>query len=70
LTFTADFVCINQVAINGSNFMDPEVAAALTPQKKDNAIWSSKMTLAVEMFTLATTWFVKSCLLIMYHRLT
>ena len=61
---------MNEVAKNGSNYMSPEIAASLTPEEVDRAVYGSKMTLALEMFTLATVWLVKACLLILYHRLT
>jgi len=69
-TYTADMWAINQVAVNGSNYMSPETAAALTPEGVQQAIWGSKMTLALEMFTLATEWIAKWCLVILYYRLT
>jgi hypothetical protein len=69
-TYTADMYAINQVAVNGSNYMSPETAAALTPEGVQQAIWGSKMTLALEMFTLATEWIAKWCLVILYYRLT
>jgi len=67
-TYTADIWAINQVAYNGSNYMAPEVAAALSPEGVQQAIWGSKMTLALEMFTLTTEWVAKLCLVILYHR--
>jgi hypothetical protein len=50
--------------------MSPEAAAALSPEGVQQAIWGSKMTLALEMFTLATEWIAKWCLVILYYRLT
>lgn len=61
---------VNEVAKNGSNYMSPEEAAALTPDEVAKVIYGSKMTLALEMFTLATVWLVKACLLFLYYRLT
>ena len=68
--YTADMWAINEVAQNGSNYMSPEVAAALNPDGLRKAIWGSKMTLALEMFTLATEWIAKCCLVVTYSRLT
>ncbi len=69
-TFTVEMFAINEVAQNGSNFMSPEEAAALTPDKVQMAIYGSKMCLVLEMFALATIWMVKGCLLMLYYRLT
>jgi hypothetical protein len=66
--FTADMWAINVVAVNGSNYMSDEDAAALTPDGVQRAIWGSKMTLALELFTLATEWGCKFCLVILYLR--
>jgi len=63
-------VCVNEVAKNGSNFMDPKDAAALPPKEAEMAVYGSKMALAMELSALSTIWLVKICLLILYHRLT
>jgi hypothetical protein len=68
--FTGVMVSVNAVAVNGSNFMDPEVAAALSPEEKQNAVYGSIMTLVLEICTLVCIWTVKACLLILYYRLS
>lgn len=70
LTFTLDCWSINEVALNGSNYMSPEAAAALSPAGVKQAIYGSKMTLVTEMLTLTTQWGLKGVLCIMYYRLT
>ncbi|KAK7416696.1 hypothetical protein QQX98_005022 [Neonectria punicea] len=70
VNFTGVVVCINEVAKNGSNYMEPEVAAHLTAEGKSRAIFGSKMTFVLEIFTLTATWAVKACLLLLYGRLT
>ncbi|KAF2489806.1 UbiD family decarboxylase, partial [Lophium mytilinum] len=70
ITYTGDVISVNQVMQNGSNYLPPGVAESLSPQGVKNAIWGSKMTLALEEFQLSTTWLVKACLLFMYNRLT
>jgi hypothetical protein len=70
VTFTGFSVSVNEVAKNGSNYMSPEQAAALTPEEVTTAIYGSKMTLVMEIFTLSTVWLVKACLLYLYYRLT
>ncbi|PHH90988.1 hypothetical protein CDD83_2009 [Cordyceps sp. RAO-2017] len=70
INFTGVVVCINEVAKNGSNYMPPEAAAALTPAGVRMAVYGSIMTFVLEIFTLTATWTVKACLLILYARLT
>lgn len=70
INFTGVVVCINEVAKNGSNYMEPEDAAKLDDKGIAQAIWGSKMTFVLEIFTLTATWTVKACLLILYGRLT
>lgn len=69
-TFTGDVISVNQVAINGSNYLPPGKAEKLSPDEIKAAVWGSKMTVALEEFQLTTTWLVKACLLILYSRLT
>lgn len=61
---------INEVAKNGSNYMPPEEALALTPEGVHKAVYGSTMTFVLEIFTITATWTVKACLLILYARLT
>jgi len=63
-------VSVIEVASNGSNYLPPGAAELLTPDELVSAIYGSLMTFVLEEFTLATTWMVKACLLIMYSRLT
>jgi hypothetical protein len=58
-----------QVARNGSNYLSASAAANLTPDELANAIYGSKMTLALEQLTLFTTWQVKACILLLYYQL-
>ena len=69
-TFTGDVVSVNQVAVNGSNYLPPGEAEKLSTEGVKAAVWGSKMTVALEEFQLTTTWLVKACLLLMYSRLT
>lgn len=61
---------INEVAKNGSNYMPAEVAASLTDEGRQKAIYGSIMTFVLEIFTLTGLWTVKACLLLLYSRLT
>lgn len=50
--------------------MEPEVAASLSPSGVAQAVFGSKMTFVLEIFTMTATWTVKACLLLLYARLT
>ena len=69
INFTGVVFSINEVAKNGSNYMAPEIAAALTPEGVKQAVYGSIMTFVLEIFTLTGTWTVKICLLILYSRI-
>lgn len=58
------------MAKNGSNYLPEDVANNLSPEGRAQAIFGSKMTFVLEIFTLTATWTVKACLLLMYGRLT
>jgi hypothetical protein len=70
VSFTGVVVSSNQVAINGSNYVEDDVVATLTDEEKADAVWGSKMLLALEEFELGTLWLVKACLLLLYNRMT
>ncbi|KAF7596027.1 hypothetical protein BBP40_003807 [Aspergillus hancockii] len=70
VTFTGVVVCVNQTAQHGSNYLPPGKAETLTEEEIEDAVWGSKMTFALEHFTLFSLWMVKACLLTMYNRLT
>ncbi|KAI1149428.1 hypothetical protein F4825DRAFT_464128 [Nemania diffusa] len=67
---TTVIVSVNMIAVSGSNYMPAEVVDSLTPEGIAGAVYGSKLTLVMEMCTLATEWLVKACLLLLYHRLT
>ncbi|KAI1123437.1 hypothetical protein F5Y10DRAFT_286183 [Nemania abortiva] len=67
---TAVIVSVNKIAVSGSNYLPADVVATLTPEGVQAAVYGSKLTLVMEMCTLATEWLVKACLLFLYHRLT
>ena len=69
-TFTAFSWLLNEVALNGSNYMSQKVAESLDEKGVQQAIYGSKCTLAMEVFTLTTIWAVKGCLCLMFYRLT
>lgn len=68
--FTGVVVSVNEVAANGSSYMPLEVALSLSPKEHDMAVYGSKMTLVLEVFTITCLWTIKACLLILYWRLT
>ncbi|OGM50726.1 hypothetical protein ABOM_000539, partial [Aspergillus bombycis] len=69
-TFTGVVVCVNETAQHGSNYIPLDKALSLTEEEHEDAIYGSKMTFVLEHFTLVSLWLVKSCLLIIYNRLT
>ncbi|ODA84141.1 hypothetical protein RJ55_02659 [Drechmeria coniospora] len=70
VNFTGVVVSINEVAKNGSNYMDADAAAALDDHGVQRAVYGSIMTFVLEVFTLTAIWTVKACLLLLYARLT
>ncbi|ODA83241.1 hypothetical protein RJ55_01753 [Drechmeria coniospora] len=62
--------CMNIVVGTNSNLIDPREQAALAPDEIERRIFGSKMVVVVEQMQILTTWTVKACLLLLYHRLT
>lgn len=70
LCFTGVMVSVNEVAVNGSNYMSLETALSLDEAGVAAAVYGSKMTMVLESLTLTCLWTVKACLLFLYYRLT
>ncbi|EFX06368.1 decarboxylase [Grosmannia clavigera kw1407] len=70
VTDTILMACINLVATTSSNLINPNDTTPLTPQNIRERVRGSKFVLVVEEMQILTTWTVKLCLLILYHRLT
>ncbi|OJJ29833.1 hypothetical protein ASPWEDRAFT_46594 [Aspergillus wentii DTO 134E9] len=70
ITFTGVIVCVNETATYGSNYLPAGEAEQLDKKGREDAVWGSKMTFALEHFTLASLWMIKGCLLLIYNRLT
>ncbi|KJK80635.1 hypothetical protein H634G_04875 [Metarhizium anisopliae BRIP 53293] len=70
MTYTVLIVSINIVSDTASNLIDPEDHVVLTPESLRERRFGSKMVLIVEQMQISTVWIVKTCLLIMYYRLT
>jgi len=70
INFTVVIVTVNEVAVNGSNYMSLEAALALDAAGKAAAVYGSKMTMVLEVCTLNVLWTIKACLLFLYYRLT
>ena len=60
----------NEVAANGSNYVEDGETDGWTEEQRDKAVWGSKMLVALEEGMVACLWLVKACLLILYFRLT
>jgi hypothetical protein len=59
------------VVQTSSNLIEPgQNSARFSQQEIDNRIYGSKIVLIVEQMQILTTWIVKTCLLIMYRRMT
>ena len=70
MTYTVLIVSINIVSTTDSNLIDPSQHVILTPHSIKERVFGSKMVLIVEQMQISTVWTVKTCLLLMYHRLT
>jgi hypothetical protein len=70
VNFTGVIVSVLEVAKNGSNYMSLETALSLDEAGVAAAVYGSKMTLVLEVFTLTCLWTIKACLLLLYYKLT
>jgi hypothetical protein len=70
MTYTVVIVGINIESNTGSNLINPDDHVVLTPQELRRRTLGSKMSVVVELTQTITVWTVKTCFLIMYHRLT
>jgi hypothetical protein len=62
---------MHEVTKTSSNLIPPgDNVSTYSQAEKDNRIYGSKLVLVVEQMQLVTIWLVKSCLLIMYNRMT
>ena len=54
-----------------SNLIEPGIdVSSFTRDEIDGRIFGSKLVLGIEQMQILTIWLVKSCLLIMYNRMT
>jgi hypothetical protein len=60
----------NEIAANGSNYVEEGATEGWSEDQVTNAVWGSKMLVALEEFMISTLWLVKFCLLILYGRMT
>lgn len=67
---TALMVSINLALNKNNNLIDPEHLPLLTPEEIADRSLGSKLTMVTEQAQILVTWLVKTCLLIMYNRLT
>lgn len=69
--YTALIVCANRYVKVQSNLLPPGFdIGALTDYDRERRRYGSKLVVVVEQTQIATIWACKTCLLIMYHRLT
>ncbi|KFH48815.1 hypothetical protein ACRE_003600 [Hapsidospora chrysogenum ATCC 11550] len=69
-TDTVLIVGMNIVAMSSSNLIDPNDTTPLDAQNIKDRQFGSKMVLVVEQMQCLTIWTIKTCILIMYNRLT
>lgn len=67
---TVLMVAINIASHKNTNLINPEHVPLLTPEELTDRVLGSKLTLVTEQSQILVTWLVKTCLLIMYSRLT
>lgn len=68
--FTVLCVGVHVLTYTPTNLIDPSVRITLTPDNIQERVFGSKMVIVVEQMQIMTIWSVKTCLLVMYHRLT
>ncbi|KAI1173361.1 hypothetical protein F4777DRAFT_454740 [Nemania sp. FL0916] len=69
-THTVFVVTINILSDKNSNLIEPNHIPKLTPEDIAEREYGSKLVLVVEQSQISTIWLVKTCLLLMYNRLT
>ncbi|KAK3344243.1 hypothetical protein B0T25DRAFT_321772 [Lasiosphaeria hispida] len=69
-SLTGVVVSTSEVLRSGSNFVPEGETENWTAEQISEAVWGSKMLVALEEFMLFTLWLVKGCLLILYARMT
>ncbi|KAH8673518.1 hypothetical protein BX600DRAFT_206826 [Xylariales sp. PMI_506] len=70
VTFTILIVGVRILSYTETNLIDPSQPVDLTPDDIAERVYGSKMVIVVEQMQIMTIWIVKTCLLIMYSRLT
>lgn len=70
MTDTVLIAGINIISHTDSNLIDPSDHTILTQDSINERVFGSKMVLIVEQMQILTVWTVKTCLLILYYRLT
>jgi hypothetical protein len=62
---------MSQVVQTSSNLLPPgEDVSGYTQAEKDSRIYGSKLVLVVEQMQILTIWLIKTCLLLLYNRMT
>ncbi|KAI1848312.1 hypothetical protein JX265_013814 [Neoarthrinium moseri] len=70
VTDTVLIACMNILAVTNTNLIEPNDLAILTSDSIAERTYGSKLVLVVEQMQIATVWLIKTCLLIMYGRIT
>ncbi|KAH7076950.1 hypothetical protein BKA63DRAFT_293628 [Paraphoma chrysanthemicola] len=70
-TDTVLIAIMSQVVQTSSNLLPPgEDVSGYTQAEKDSRIYGSKLVLVVEQMQILTIWLIKTCLLLLYNRMT
>ncbi|KAI8940167.1 hypothetical protein NX059_003874 [Plenodomus lindquistii] len=70
-TFTVLIAVMHEIVKTNSNLIPPgDDVSQYTATEIDNRVYGSKLVLGVEQMQILTIWLIKSCLLIMYNRMT
>ncbi|KAF2266077.1 hypothetical protein CC78DRAFT_164723 [Lojkania enalia] len=70
-TDTVLMAALHVILHTSSNLIEPGVdASKFTEQEVNDRIFGSKLVLVVEQMQIVTVWLVKTCLLLMYNRMT
>jgi hypothetical protein len=64
-------VCMHYIIHTSSNLIAPtEDVTGFSPEDIQGRVFGSKLVLIVEQMQIVTVWLIKSCLLLLYNRMT
>jgi hypothetical protein len=64
-------VCMHFIITTSSNLIAPiDDVTKFSPEEIRDRVFGSKLVLVVEQMQIVTVWLIKSCLLLLYNRMT